>query len=48
MVKVHTTHIPPSCDCVGIEVLGHPSELVLGSGIMSSHGVLLMVLPQED
>lgn len=45
---MHKTHIPPSCDCVCIEVLGNPSELVLSSGVMSSHGGLLMVLPQGE
>lgn len=39
------TYIPPSCDGVGIEILGHPSELVLGSSVVSSHGwYLVMVL----
>lgn len=36
--------IPPSYDCVCVEVLGDPSELVLGSGVVSSHDGLLMVL----
>lgn len=41
------THIPPSNDRVCIEVLGNPSELVLGSGVVSSHGGLLLVLSQK-
>lgn len=45
-VGPQSTHIPPSCDSVWIEVLGYPSKLVLGSSIMSSHGGLLMVLLQ--
>lgn len=45
-VQILQTHIPPPNDRVRIEVLGNPSELVLGSGIMTSHCVL-MILPQE-
>ena len=46
--QLHTTHVPPSCDCIRVEVLGNPSELVLASGVMSSHDGLLMVLPQGE
>lgn len=44
-----TTYVPPPCYGVCIEIFGHPSELVLGSGVVSSHGgYLVMVLLQRE
>lgn len=43
------THIPPADDCGRVEVLGKPSVVVLSSGIVASHGgLLVMVLPRGE
>lgn len=31
------TYIPPSCDGVGVEVLGNAGELVLSAGVVTRH-----------
>lgn len=31
------TYIPPSCDGVGVEVLGNAGELVVDAGVVASH-----------
>lgn len=38
------TYIFPPCNSVGIEILGHSSELVCGSSVVSSHGGYLVMV----